>query len=204
MRVYKQFGIHPKESACPKLVYNLWEPFTYSLKTEAYTPDKEVLSNIKHLIMCLANNEEKSEKFLLDWMAQMVQYPETKCLVPVLQSEQGAGKGTLIDILRVLLGKTKVWECTDPLRDIFGNFNDGMQDAFLVNLNEVSSRDFTSVMGKVKASVIETTYTLRAMNQGSIPLPSYHRFILTTNADFPIQTDKGDRRLVLYKHQMSL
>ena len=204
MRVYKQFGIHPKESACPKLVYNLWEPFTYSLKTEAYTPDKEALSKIKHLIMCLANNEEKSEKFLLDWMAQMVQYPETKCLVPVLQSEQGAGKGTLIDILRVLLGKTKVWECTDPLRDIFGNFNDGMQDAFLVNLNEVSSRDFTSVMGKVKASVIETTYTLRAMNQGSIPLPSYHRFILTTNADFPIQTDKGDRRLVLYKHQMSL
>ena len=194
MRVYTMFGLHPEEKACPKNTYNLWEPFAYSLKTGDYTPDEEALSKIRHLIMCLANHEEKSETFLLDWMAQMIQYPKTKSLVPVIQSDQGAGKNTLIDILRELLGKSKVWDCTDPLRDIFGNFNGKMKSAFLVNLNESSSKDFRSVMGKVKAFVTDSEFTLRAMQQDAIELPSFHRFILTTNDDFPIPTGKGDRR----------
>ena len=194
MRVYTMFGLHPEEKACPKNTYNLWEPFAYSLKTGDYTPDEEALSKIRHLIMCLANHEEKSETFLLDWMAQMIQYPKTKSLVPVIQSDQGAGKNTLIDILKELLGKSKVWDCTDPLRDIFGNFNGKMKSAFLVNLNESSSKDFRSVMGKVKAFVTDSEFTLRAMQQDAIELPSFHRFILTTNDDFPIPTGKGDRR----------
>lgn len=194
MRVYTMFGLHPEEKACPKNTYNLWEPFAYSLKTGDYTPDKEALSKIRHLIMCLANHEEKSETFLLDWMAQMIQYPKTKSLVPVIQSDQGAGKNTLVDILRELLGKNKVWDCVDPLRDIFGNFNGKMKNAFLVNLNESSSKDFKGVMGKVKAFVTDSEFTLRAMQQDAIELPSFHRFILTTNDDFPIPTGKGDRR----------
>ena len=32
------------------------------------------------------------------------------------------------------------------------------------------------------------------MQQGTTELPSFHRYIITTNADFPIPTSKGDRR----------
>ena len=192
MRVYLKFDIHPK--ACPAQAYNLWEPFTYATKSGEYTPDTESLTKILHLVKCLANHEDKSEKFLLDWMAQMIQYPETKSLVPVIQSDEGAGKNTLMDIMRELLGKEKVWDCTDPFRDIFGSFNDQMKDKFLINLNESCTKDFKGAMGKVKGFVTEDTFTLRAMQQGATPLPSFHRFILTTNDDFPIPTSKGDRR----------
>lgn len=194
MRVYTKFDIYPDEGKCPVDVYNLWKPFTYATKSGEYTPDTESLDKIRHLIKCLANHEEKSEKFLLDWMAQMIQYPETKSLVPVIQSDEGAGKNTLMDILRELLGKDKVWDCTDPFRDIFGNFNDQMKDKFLINLNESCTKDFKGIMGKVKGFVTEDTFTLRAMQQGATPLASFHRFILTTNDDFPIPTSKGDRR----------
>lgn len=194
MRVYLKFDIYPNATLCPSTVYNLWEPFEYSTKCGNYTPDTDSLDKILHLVKCLANHEEKSEKFLLDWMAQMIQYPEVKSLVPVIQSDEGAGKNTLMDILRELLGKDKVWDCTDPFRDIFGNFNDQMRDKFLINLNETCTKDFKGAMGKVKAFVTEDTFTLRAMQQGATPLPSFHRFILTTNDDFPIPTSKGDRR----------
>ena len=30
MRVYEKFGMYP-DNSCPKNVYNLWEPFAYSL-----------------------------------------------------------------------------------------------------------------------------------------------------------------------------
>ena len=193
MRLYMKFGLHPS-NVCPSGVYNLWEPFAYSLKTGDYTRDEEGLAQILHLVRVLADNEDASEKFLLDWMAQMVQYPQTKSVMPVIRSEQGAGKGTLMEILQEILGANKVWDCTDPLRDIFGSFNDKMRDAFLVCLNETSSKDFLSVMGKVKNSVTDPTFSLRAMQTGATVLESFHRFIITTNSDFPIPTSKGDRR----------
>jgi hypothetical protein len=193
MRIYQKFGLHP-DNCCSETVYNLWEPFAYSLKTGDYKCDTEGLSKILHLVRVLADNDENSEKFLLDWMAQMVQYPHIKSLMPVIRSEQGAGKNTLIDILKEILGPSKVWDCTDPLRDMFGSFNDKMRDAFLININETSSKDFMGVMGKVKNAVTDPTFSLRAMQQGTIELPSFHRFIITTNDDFPISTSKGDRR----------
>ena len=201
MRIYLKFEMHPdklpssfKNYSCPQDVYNLWEPFAYSLKTGDYTRDQEGLSKILHLVRVLANNDDAVEKFLLDWMAQMVQYPQTKSVMPVIKSEVGAGKGSVIKILSVLLGKNKVWDCTDPLRDIFGTFNDKMRDAFLLSINETSAKDFASVMGKVKQAVTDETFTLRAMQTGAIILPSFHRFIVTTNEDFPMPTTRGDRR----------
>jgi hypothetical protein len=194
MRIYLKFDINPNPKLCHPNVYNLWEPFAYSKKTGEYERDEESLNKILHLVKVLANHEEQSEKFLLDWMAQIVQYPEVKSLVPVIQSEEGAGKNTLMDILKELLGESKVWDCTDPMRDIFGTFNDQMKDAFLINLNESSTKDFKNAMGKVRAFVTDKTFTLRAMQQGGTPLPSFHRFILMTNDDFPIPTSEKDRR----------
>ena len=194
MRVYVKFDICPLESKCPADVYNLWEPFTYSKMTGDYKFNEEGLNKILHLIKVLANHEEKSEKFLLDWMAQIIQYPHIKSVVPVIQSDEGAGKNTLMDILKELLGKSKVWDCTSPEEHIFGKFNDKMQDAFLINLNEANSSNFKGIMGKVKGMITEDTYDLQCKNQGTITLPSFHRFILMTNADYPINTHDKDRR----------
>ena len=77
---------------------------------------------------------------------------------------------------------------------IFGRFNDRMKDAFLINLNEANSSNFKGIMGKVRGMITDATYELQCKNQGTITLPSFHRFILMTNADFPIPTHKGDRR----------
>ena len=128
MRIYQEFGMHPDKMSCPNNVYNLWEPFAYSLKTEEYEPDIEGLDKILHLVKVLANYDDFSEKFLLDWMAQMFQYPEVKPgAMPVLQSKPGAGKSSLIDILKKLLGESKVWECVNPQRDMFGTHNGNMR-----------------------------------------------------------------------------
>jgi len=204
MRVYQMFDIHPVASMCPLEAYNLWEPFAMEKKTGDYEKDPDALEKILHLVACLGNHEEKSIKFLLDWMAQMIQYPHIKSLVPVIQSDEGVGKNTLMDILRQILGDDKVWDCTDPLRDIFGNFNDQMKDKFLININETSSKDFKGVMGKVKAFVTDETFTLRAMQQGATSLNSFHRFCMNTNNEFPIQTTEGQRRFGIIRASSEL
>ena len=67
----------------------------------------------------------------------MIQFPDKKIPCIVLISNQGAGKTSLILLLKKMLGGKKVIECSDPARDVWGDFNSLMMDAFLVNLSEV-------------------------------------------------------------------
>ena len=195
MRIYKEFGLHP-DNSCPESVYNLWEPFAYSLKTGDYEPDTEGLDKILHLVKVLANYDDLSKKFLLDWMAQMFQYPGIKPgAMPVLQSKPGAGKSSLIDILKKLLGESKVWECVNPQRDMFGTHNGNMRDAFLINTDEVGTKDFNGVLGQLKSLVTQPEVSINAKYQDQIVLPSYHRLFLTTNETFAVPTETGDRRM---------
>jgi thymidylate kinase len=51
--------------------------------------------------------------------------------------KEGAGKGTLMQLFAKMLGKSKILETKTPSRDVWGQFNGIMADAFLVNLNEM-------------------------------------------------------------------
>jgi len=74
-----------------------------------------------------------------------------------------------------------------------------MRDAFLINLNEANSSNFKGIMGRVRGMITEDKFDLRAMQQGTISLPSFHRFCLMTNADYPIPTTQRDRRFGIMK-----
>ena len=41
---------------------------------------------------------------MLDWIAHIFQYPEQKTTMPTIVSAEGAGKGTLMDILTGMMG----------------------------------------------------------------------------------------------------
>ena len=60
----------------------------------------------------------------------MIQYPEVKSVVVVLISEEGAGKGLLLRFLKGMLGGKKVFESSKPKRDVWGDFNVHMKDAW--------------------------------------------------------------------------
>ena len=66
----------------------------------------------------------------------------------VFVSKQGAGKNLLLNMIRKMLGNKKVFESTNPSRDVWGNFNGQMADAFLVNLSETSAIDLKTHMDK--------------------------------------------------------
>ena len=75
----------------------------------------------------------------------MIQYLAVKSICPTLISKQGAGKGTLLLLIRKMLGTEKVFETATPSRDIWGDFNGKMAHAFFVNLNELSKKELLRV-----------------------------------------------------------
>jgi len=96
---FRTTGMYPPGGEqCPDDVLNMWTPFAMEL-VEVFTvkPDAVKLF-LKHLeILC--NHDAEMTSYLTRWIAQLVQYPGIKSRSPAFTSNEGAGKGELIETL---------------------------------------------------------------------------------------------------------
>lgn len=202
IRQYDNVEIYPDASKCPNNIYNLWRPFTMQLIKEPFVLNVEyqeavvfVLNHIK--ILC--NNDNEVFEYFIKWIAQMIQFPDVKSICPTLISKEGSGKGSFIYLMQRMLGNNKVFETTDPSREVWGHFNGMMGSCFLVNLNELSKKDTIDCMGKIKGLITDASLTINNKGINQYKITSYHRFIITTNNEEPIETKDGDRRNLIIR-----
>jgi len=192
-RCYEDIGCYPDKSKCPDNHFNSWKPFAMEL-VETYEPKPEELEIIKKHIKILCGNDETVATYFEAWVAQMIQYPAIKTVCPVLISKEGAGKGSLMRLLEKMIGHSKVFETATPSRDIWGDFNGRMASTFLVNLNELSKKETTESEGRIKALITDPKLTINNKGVNQYDINSFHRFIITTNKEEPVNTGKDDRR----------
>ena len=198
-RRYDDCEVYPRPLVAPKNIYNLWTPFECEKYTTPYTKNDEALQLLLNHIKILCNNEEAIADYFIKWIGQMIQYPSVKTICPVIISKQGAGKGTLMRLLEKMMGQEKCIETTDPCRDIWGQFNGLMTNAFFVNLNELSKNDTKEVEGKFKGLVTDPHIYINNKGKGQFKIKSYHRFLITTNNEDPIKTSPDDRRNLIIR-----
>jgi phosphatidylglycerophosphatase A len=159
---------------------------------------KELLI-IRNHIKILCGNDDIVAEYFEKWIGQMILYPSTKTICPTLISEEGAGKGTLLQLLSKMFGKDKYFETTDPASYVWGKFNAVMADCFLVCLDELSKKDCMEAEGKIKGLITNSALTINEKNTKAFNITSIHRFISTTNKEEPQNTHKGDRRNLILK-----
>jgi hypothetical protein len=197
-RCYEDIECYPPGTNCPPNFFNTWTPFSMEL-VNTYEHKEESLKTILHHIKILCNHEEHIYDYFIKWIAQMIQYPSVKTICPVFISEEGAGKGVLIKLFREMLGNDKVFESTQPERDVWGDFNNKMANSFLVNLNELSKKDTINCDGRIKALITDPMLTINDKGVSKYEIKSYHRFIITTNNEDPIKTSDDDRRKIIIR-----
>jgi hypothetical protein len=203
MLCYNEIGVYPPPLKCPPTHFNIWTPFYAEMlpfsSTVKMTPEilEEYIQKteliMKH-ISVLCNHDEADILFLKKWIGQMLKYPAIKTVAPTLISEQGAGKGTLLYLLERMIGANKFLETTDPAKYVWGNFNELMVNKFLVNCDEMDYKAQNECEGKIKGLITNNNLTINPKGMKSFTIQSYHRFILTTNNEVPVKTDKKDRR----------
>jgi hypothetical protein len=93
-----------------------------------------------------------------------------------------------------MLGTSKVFETSNPSRDIWGDFNGRMSNTFLINLNELSKKETIDSEDKIKALITDPEITINNKGMNQYEIQSYHRFIISTNNEEPVNTSKEDRR----------
>jgi len=198
-KCYDDIGIYPTGVSCPANVFNMWTPFAMENSNGEFVEKPEGLGQILEHIKILCGNDEAITQYVIDWIAQMIQYPAVKTTCLTFISKQGAGKTFLIKLLRVLLGNSKVFETTSPSRDVWGDFNGRMCNTFLINLNELSKKETVESEGRIKGLITDPFLTINNKGVNQYDIQSYHRFIITTNKMEPFNTSKDDRRNLIVR-----
>ena len=197
MIVYTNFCCFPKPHMVPPNEYNLWEPFKYQGLTTEYIRHEEGLEFMLNHLHTLCNHEQPVYDFMLMWLAQMFQYPENKSLCPIFRSGQGSGKGRFIYFISYILGSQKKFlETAQPNTEVWGDFNGKMKDAYLVHLSELDTKCFTN-RGVIYSLITDDIININEKGKERFSMNSYHRFIASTNKEFPIPVEQGNRRFVL-------
>jgi hypothetical protein len=196
IRTYDDLNVYPDESVVPDNIFNLWIPFT-SEKINNFIEKNDELDEYNDFVKALCGDNEEVFNYFQKWVAQMIQYPEVKSTCPVFISLEGSGKGTLFAIISKMIGHKKVFNTTDPARDVWGNFNSLMANKFLVICNEISKKDCSS--DKMKGLITEYDLTINPKGFTPYDITSYHRFIITTNNIDPIPLSTTDRRYCIIR-----
>jgi energy-coupling factor transporter ATP-binding protein EcfA2 len=176
-------------------------------RVENWSDKPDVLSKfIYHVreVVCGTTQSSKYQEgfeYLLDWLSHIIQRPHIKSgKCPVLISQQGSGKGTLIKILSRILGEKKVFQSVKPEKDVYGDFNPMMEKAMLVNIDEPECAKTEAFESTIKNFITEPTMVINDKFVKSHVIKSYHRFIFTTNkADGGIKVEEGDRRFFILR-----
>ena len=199
MRTFVTMDVFPNPNLCPKNVYNLWEPFAMDKCVGEYTYMSDALDKILYHLKVLCNYDVCIFNFLIDWIANMIQYPENKSVIPIIISEQGAGKGLLIELLNNLIGRDKCLETEEPEENVWGKFNGLMTKAFFVHLNELEYKHLMGNESRLKGLVTQPTIVINDKGQSQITIKSFHHFIATTNKPNPVPTSADDRRKLIWE-----
>ena len=129
----------------------------------------------------------------------MIKYPHIKTTMLLFLSKEGVGKGLFLALIEKMLGRSKVFEATNPARDVWGSFNGIMRDAFLVVLNELNKSQTKDCDDFLKALITDPFINIRQMGIDAYPVKSNHRFIGFSNNTDPMTTKKDDRRKLIIR-----
>lgn len=150
--------------------------------------------------MC-SNNEDEFEHFM-DWMAHAIQDPlsDERPSAQVFISEQGNGKGTIIEWVRKMLGHQHYTTINDMDAFLRSRFNAEHAGKLFKFFEEVrGSRNIMSNADILKAIIKETTERKEQKMIDPLFIRAVSRFILFSQHMRIVYVEAGDRRFDVHK-----
>jgi hypothetical protein len=198
MPVAKQWMTHPHRRQYSGVVfdptrlevpgkYNLWRGFSVEPKEGDCS---KFLSHVKENICC---NDEETYRWVMAWMADMVQNPGSKPGVAlVLRGKQGTGKTKFGEVLGSLLGPHYAL-VADP-RFVTGRFNSHLKACLLLHSDEGFWAGDHTAEGKLKDLVTGHEQWIELKGFEAVRIPNYIRLLTCSNQDWVVPAGLDERR----------
>ncbi len=185
-REYKGIIFEPKGDVSG--YYNLWRGFVFEPKEGHWGVFK------RHIKMIIADEDEKLAKWILAWMARILQDPggERPGTALVLKGGQGIGKGVFSNQFGKLFGNHFLH--VSNKQQITGRFNHHLKDALLVFGDEVTWGGLKQEVNILKAMITEDTNLCEPKGENIFTVKNRINLIVASNSEWPVQAELSERR----------
>ena len=177
-------------------LFNLWHGWSI-LPADTTTEQQHadyVAPWLTHIRDVFCSGHEDQYHYFVHWLAHMFQKPQHKPGVAIIiQSGQGFGKGLLTTMLQKIVGHDYTARISDS-NQVAGGFSGHMKNKILINLDEATWGGDKKSQGRLKAIITETRLTIEAKHSNAEEVDHYARFLITTNSNYPVPIEVGDRR----------
>jgi hypothetical protein len=173
--------------------FNMWRGFSVRANRFLGSCDRF----LEHLRVNVCGGNEEHFRWLLGWLAHLVQRPwEKPGVAVVLKGAKGVGKSIVGEILRELL-KHHTVAVSQP-RHLVGNFNSHLARAVLVLVEEAFWAGDRTAEGALKDQITGATIRVERKGFDVEELPSFHRYMITGNAEWIVPATHDDRRYAVF------
>lgn len=167
--------------------FNVWQGFAVKPKVGGY---RRVLRHIRD-VLCSSNS--KQFKYLVRWMALLVQQPWVKPEVAiVLRSVEGTGKSIIAGMLTDIFGLHGF--TASQSNQVVGQFNGHLYDKVMVVLEEAFFAGDPRSESQAKVLITNRTMAYEWKFMGAESRLSYHHVWLLTNRDWAVPVGADSRR----------
>lgn len=172
---------------------NLWRGW-------AVQPKKGDWSLLQQLVReTLCDGDEASYKYVMDWLAYMVQHPAQAAEVALcFKGEKGTGKGTLGRAASYLAGSHGL-QISSP-EHLVGRFNSHLQNCICLFADEAFWAGDKSGEAKLKQLVTEPTIAYEGKGRDAVTGKNMIHIIMAANGDWVVPAGlDGERRFAVFQ-----
>jgi hypothetical protein len=177
--------------------YNLFKGFK-SNKVESF--DIKVIEPVlKHIKEVWANGSDTIYKYIVNWLASIIQKPDVKTEVAlVFISNEGAGKNIIFDFLqKYIFGQYAV--NVPDMDKIVCRFNNTLSNKLLTLLNEANQVDgnYNKAWDTMKNLITEKKQIIEKKGIDSFEIDDYNNYMFFSNNSNPVKISGRDRRYMI-------
>ncbi len=191
-----------KEDVKEKNILNLFTGFKFKTLPQEEKQEDDYFESIEiilnHVLKVLCNGNEKIYKYVIQWIAHLIQKPWDKSGVPciLMISDEGTGKNLFWDFMGEVLGSIYYIVIND-LKAVTSKFNTRLQGKLLTCLNEIQNYGGKfKTNDKLKSILSDKKLIIEPKGKEAYEIDNYSRFVMLTNNDWPVRVGNGDRRYV--------
>ena len=181
--------------------YNLWCGFKGREVSEALDMDK-VQPILNHILEVLADNNETYYKYIISWLAQIIQKPWKKTETALLfKGQEGDGKSCIAEFIRTRVIGWEMSLVSCGLGKITQRFNSCIMNKLFVELSElaVAGDEYNTAFDAMKVLITDPMITVEQKGIEPFNIQSHTNFFATTNHDFTVRMSESDRRWAAFE-----
>jgi hypothetical protein len=168
--------------------YNHWQGFAVDPD-----PTKSCKLILRHIRRHLCRGDETLSRYLIGWLAHMIQRPEEKPGVAVvIRGKKGIGKDTLGEYVGALFPHNYVK--VQNQEQMLGKFNAHQEKCLMLHVEEGYWAGNRGADGALKFLITSTTVMIEPKGMNAFPVASVLRLFMSSNEDWVVPATADERR----------